>query len=340
MMQRRGASPVARAPSVASGRSLNRAATAIVVAAALLSVAFLFANDMATSRRLAADSWTYLAAGERLNAGHELYALTEGDRPVLIRPPYWTVPLLSPPFIAVVWRPLALLGDMSMLLWWELTALSILIVMGTVLLRIPAIAGAAILVLSPAIRFELGVANVNGLLLGGIVFSWWLALRRQDGPAGALIAVMGALKLAPAVLILWFIAQRRWTAVRWFLVAGVACLVLSIVGAGLDSHVDYLLVAQETQLSGLSDMSIAGLLLGLGAPPTLAPIVTVGLLIFGAIEVFALRHRPRLAFVVAVGTMILASPVVNLNTLTLLLAVLAPIAWQDASPEGSTSGAA
>ena len=28
------------------------------------------------------DSFTYLAAGERLNAGHLLYALSPGDRPV------------------------------------------------------------------------------------------------------------------------------------------------------------------------------------------------------------------------------------------------------------------
>ncbi len=61
------------------------------------------------------DAPTYLAAGERLNAGHNLYALVAGDRPVLLDPPYWIVPLLSPPPIAVLWRPLALLGSGSML---------------------------------------------------------------------------------------------------------------------------------------------------------------------------------------------------------------------------------
>src|SRR5205823_2822366 len=55
------------------------------------------------------DAYTYLAAGQRLNAGHQLYALSPGDNPVQLNPPYWTVPLLSPPFMAVLWRPLALL---------------------------------------------------------------------------------------------------------------------------------------------------------------------------------------------------------------------------------------
>ena len=63
------------------------------------------------------DAWNYLAAGERLNAGHLLYALSPGDRPIAVLPPYWTVPLLAPPPIAVVWRPLAVLGDPAMTLW-------------------------------------------------------------------------------------------------------------------------------------------------------------------------------------------------------------------------------
>ena len=34
------------------------------------------------------DAFTYLAAGERLNAGHPLYAVSPGDRPVGLEPPY------------------------------------------------------------------------------------------------------------------------------------------------------------------------------------------------------------------------------------------------------------
>src|SRR5258708_7149291 len=53
------------------------------------------------------DATTYLAGGERLNAGHDLYKLAPGDRPVLIDTQFFTSPLVSPPLIGVVWRPLA-----------------------------------------------------------------------------------------------------------------------------------------------------------------------------------------------------------------------------------------
>src|SRR6476646_7188903 len=33
------------------------------------------------------DAWNYLAAAERLNAGHPLYALSPGDRPIQLLPP-------------------------------------------------------------------------------------------------------------------------------------------------------------------------------------------------------------------------------------------------------------
>jgi hypothetical protein len=78
------------------------------------------------------DAFTYLAAGERLNAGHMLYALSPGDRPVDLNPPYWTVPLLSPPPIAVLFRAFAALPpDTGAYAWWalQLVALAVSLVM-------------------------------------------------------------------------------------------------------------------------------------------------------------------------------------------------------------------
>src|SRR5439155_11259736 len=47
------------------------------------------------------DANTYLAAGERLNSGHELYILQLGDRWVALEPSLSPAALLSPPPIAV-----------------------------------------------------------------------------------------------------------------------------------------------------------------------------------------------------------------------------------------------
>ena len=65
------------------------------------------------------DTYNYYAAGMRLDIGHSIYTLSPGDLPVPILPPYYTVPLLSPPLAAVIWRPLALLPAAPvMYIWW------------------------------------------------------------------------------------------------------------------------------------------------------------------------------------------------------------------------------
>ncbi len=48
------------------------------------------------------DAVTYLAAGERLNAGHPLYSLAAGDRRVALEPTLSPAAILSPPPIAVI----------------------------------------------------------------------------------------------------------------------------------------------------------------------------------------------------------------------------------------------
>ena len=111
------------------------------------------------------DPWNYLAAGERLNAGHPLYELSPGDREVILQPPYWSVPLLAPPPIAVAWRPLALLGQPAMVLWG---VVSLVGVVGTIiyLLSIGRVLVVAILIASLTMTAVAG--NFSALLLPGL----------------------------------------------------------------------------------------------------------------------------------------------------------------------------
>ena len=90
----------------------------LAVASVILAVGALVLSGWHNDGRLGWDTRTYLAAGERLNAGHALYALGPGDRWIWINPPYWTVPILYPPPIAVMWRPLAILpNEWSIGIW-------------------------------------------------------------------------------------------------------------------------------------------------------------------------------------------------------------------------------
>jgi hypothetical protein len=268
------------------------------------------------------DAITYLAAGERLNAGHDLYGLSPGDRFVFLNPPYWTVPLLSPPPIAVIWRPLAALpNEWGIGVWWIACVASIAAVVGSLIRRLPLATGIGLLALAPSIAWELGVANVNGLLIGGIVATWLLARRGRDDLAGGLIGIMAAIKLWPIVLLAWFIVQRRWGAVRGLIVAVVIVGAISLAGAGLGAHLRFITIAQ---LTPPAEFSIAGMLEALGVS---VPWLSYAILAFGLAEVMALRRRPELSFAIASATMVLGSPVVNVNTYAILIACLAPFAW-------------
>jgi alpha-1,2-mannosyltransferase len=289
-----------------------------------------------------ADALTYLAAGDRLNLGHPLYVVSPDDTYILgSKPPYWTVPLLSPPFIAVVWRPLAAIPfGPAIALWWAGAMVAIGIALLALVRERPGAAGAAILVLSIPLAFQIPTGNVNGYLLLAAVATWWFARQGKDTSAGIVVGVATALKLTPGILLIWLITQRRWGAVRSAVATLAVCAVISLVGAGWDNHLAYLDVVFDTNAIGTSVLSIAGALRSLGLPAEIArfgPWIVVGL---GIIAMGVGWRRPELTFVVAVAVMVFGSPVVNLDWLSLLIAALAPLAWPMRRPAVAPADAA
>ena len=274
------------------------------------------------------DAFTYLAAGERLNDGHLLYALSPGDRPVDLKPPFWTVPLLSPPPIAVLFRPLALIpNDLGPYVWWAICIVSIVGTTLVMLRRRPILVGLAVLVLSIPIVYEIGVGNLNALLIAGIVGAWYLLVRGRDVGAGMIIAGMTALKLTPVVLAWWLITQRRWGAVRAFVAAGLVIAIVSIVGAGLAPHFEYLGIIRQTSTTGTSELSLAGLARYVGIDVSIANLLPTASLLGGVVVMWLVRARPGLAYALGVITMLVGSPVINVNWFTVLLGALAPVVW-------------
>jgi hypothetical protein len=285
------------------------------------------------------DAFTYLAAGERLNAGHPLYALSPGDRPVVLEPPYWTVPLLSPPTIAVAWRPLAALpSELGVYAWWALHVSSVLAAFLLVAARRPVAAAVALIVLAFPFAYELSVANVNGFVLLGLVLTWRATALGHERATGALAAVLAAFKLTPALLGWWLLTARRWDALRWAVVTGLAILAVSLLGAGLDAHLEFLSIIGATASDGARPLSLAGLARLLGMPAGAANQLPVATLIAGVAAIWLLRDRPDRAFVVAVITMVLGSPTVSISWYALLFATLAPLAWPWRSPGQAQAG--
>jgi hypothetical protein len=237
--------------------------------------------------RASGDPWNYLAAAERLNAGHPLYSLSPGDRPVELHPPYWSVPLLSPPFIAVLWRPLAPFGDGAMVAWWAGGIAATAAFIAWLLRRLArAWAVLALVLLSPPLVLGALTGNAIGYLIP------LLALRSPLAAALGAAVRLTPLLLAPSVGLgrtLGFV---------------VALGLISLVGAGVDNHLDWLRALSSTAPTPNSISAITGL------PPLVVAVACLALAFGG--------WGP------AVVGMTLASPTTYFYTFGLLALLLVP----------------
>lgn len=255
------------------------------------------------------DASTYLAAGERLNEGHALYALEPGDRPVLLLDNY-PVPLVSPPPIAAIWRPLAAI-PFGLALWVAAAWATLLGTVAYLVMRIGLRAAVVAAALSFPIGEQLVAANLTAFFPGLLVLTWRY---RVDPRAGVIIGALAALKLAPAVMGGWFVGMHRARAVAWMLAGGVALTLIGAIGAGGTAYVDYASVARSIPPY---PMTLSG--------QTGIAWLSQGALISGTVFAALLWRTPRLSYAVAVATLVVGSPVLSLTTFTLLLAALAPL---------------
>ena len=254
------------------------------------------------------DALTYLAAGERLNAGHPLYALSAGDRPVPVDPPFFG-PLLSPPLIAVVFRPIALFGLPAMWVWTILLGLAVAAVVWRIARTWPGALFVVILGLSLAMAAVHG--NVSNLFIPAYVALW----RWRDRPVvGALVGVMAVTKLLPIVFVGYLVGGRRFRALGWCIVGAALALVLTVAGAGLDNTLAYLAVARDAMPQPISVPYLFG-------SPWLSP------LLLAAGTVAAMLLGERAAFRLCVLTIVIGAPVLGWRELAALVALLAPSAF-------------
>jgi alpha-1,2-mannosyltransferase len=283
----------------------------IVLVAASLTVWLVAVGAGFDPGEQGSDAWNYLAAGERLNAGHPLYALSPGDRAVTLQPPYWTVPLLAPPPIAVVWRPLALLGEPAMTLWAVAGLIATVATAAYLLARGGLVVAAIIAAMSIPLALQSTSGNVNGLLFAGLVVAW---LMRDRVPVVAvLIGAAIAIKLTPALLLVWLVSARRWRAALATVVAVGVIGVVSLAGAGIQAHLDWLASVPTSQPAPLALATLTGL-------PSVAILVLLGI----AVGAAGLRRDERLTFSVAVLAAALASPALYLGTFGIAAAAAAP----------------
>lgn len=344
MTEREGALPgstvlsrsVAAAPGIRALVALGparilRVGTAVFLAAMLVRVGAEYL-DLSNPTPVGSDAWNYYAAGERLNAGHELYALRPGDRPVPLDPPYWTVPLLSPPAIAVAWRPLALLPeDAAMTGWWLAGAALLLGAIGWAVARGSVRVLIGLLLLSPMLAQTVIASNVNSFLVPLLMGTWLAASRSSGRFAGFAVGLATVLKLTPAAFVLWFIVRRDREGLIGSAIGTAVVLAVSVLGAGVGPHLEFIDIARGTTLLAASPASLPGTLVDLGLPRELGPATLVIAAAVCGFAVVALRNRPASSFAAAAVMAVVVSPVVYYQTFALFLVALTP--WIRVAPE-------
>ena len=327
----------------------------IVVVLVVLGAGYLTAIDRPDLLRptLSGDASNYEAAGERLNAGHNLYGpLLAGDRPIPGYPLDYPAPLLSPPLVAVVWRPLALFGDASIQLWWLLAlALTIAIVVWFALvgrlLTLGALLGLVALgglfaiwtIRHPdlgaqaPISFAAFSGNLNAYVLGLCVLVWWASNRDHPHLAGVVVGLAAVLKLGPFALAWWLLVRRDWPALKAF-VATVAILgLVGLVGAGLDANLAFARLALGSNVKP-TGLSVPGMLEAwVHVNPLHAGLGTIVATVGGLAVVYLTRRRARISFFVTMLIIVYSSPVVLAGNLVVLLAAATPVDRSDRSPK-------
>jgi hypothetical protein len=295
----------------------------------LLMTILVFRPDLVNPARIGTDTSNYYAAGVRLNAGHQLYQLQAGDRPVAngIEPTPWSYPLLSPPPIAVVWRLLAFLfGDASMYLWALAGLLASSVMMAMIIVRCRPGLYPTLLVVMPFVAMQAVSGNVNALLIPACALVWWATTRGRPGVAGALIGLSFALKLTPGLWIWWFIVRRDSRALVTCVATVAAVVAVSFIAVSPDSFIQYLAVARQAGTVGLPGMSPASLATSLGVPVAIANLVPYLLAAGAAALAWLWRDRPAWAFAACAVGVTLGTPDLRFEVLSWLVLVIVPFA--------------
>ena len=284
------------------------------------------------------DTSNYYAAGERLNAGHSLYAYGPGDRHVLSLLFGLQSPYLYPPLMGVLWRPVAavLPFEPGIIVWWAAGLIGFLGMLAWLLWRGGKATAIGCLILLVPLVITAWTGNVSTFIGIAIVATWFLLQRGHDRAAGAIIGFTTVLKLSPAFLGWWLLVTRRWNALGAAVVTGLVSLAISIAGAGLAPHFEFLKVSDAAARAGGIQGSIVGILSSQGVPPDVLVLVAPVVSVVGVIAVFLLRERPRAAWAVAIATGVFASPIFNLTNVTVLLACFVPFDDWAARPDAQS----
>lgn len=285
-------------------------APALVIAALFLQA---FSADGSPQRPFT-DALTYLAAGDRLNIGHDLYRLRPGDLPVDLYPELFPVPMVGPPTMGVIARPFAAL-DFGLALWVASSWAALLGSAAYLVLRVGLLAVVACIALSLSIGEQLAAGNVASFFPLLLILAW---RTRGSVIAGIAIGLMASAKLAPIALGGWLLGTRDSRAILSLAGTLIAMAIAVVLFAGWGNVLDYGRVASTVTPSDWSISSWVGV-------SWASYVVLVG----GSLLAIGTARWPRISFGVGILAMTFGTPALYWSGLVALLGVLAPLTDSD-----------
>jgi hypothetical protein len=282
------------------------------------------------------DPYVYYAAGERLNAGHDLYSISPGDRLVGGQPEAARTPLVAPPMIAVVWRPLALLPlEVATRLWWAAGIAVCGLVVAWLWARSGLIGLVIFFMLAPELAWTTLSGNVNAYVLPLLVLVWLTAIRRPL-LAGVSVALATAFRISPIVLGAWLAVTASRRAVLGVVAGAVFVFGVSLLGAGWANHLAWLDQARYFASIGTTQPSFQSMLAGIGLPEPLVVASGPLLLAAAATIIVAMRARPSIGWVVGSLAIVLVLPIQHPGMGALAAAAVLP--FDARRPTGESAG--
>ena len=300
-----------------AGRALTRLAPLALGAFGVI-ILLLASSTFIGSSGFAYDYSAYHLAAARIATGQALYP---PDVAEAYNSAQYTGLYLYPPPLGVALVPLtALSQDQAALAWLGLRL--VLLVLGVALLPISAMARGAVIAvasISFPVWYDLNLGNLSVVLFAMSALIW----RFRDGPVASIaLAIAGVLRYPFALVLFCWLLQRRWRAIGWTIVAGLAIGLATLPVVGIQGWFDYVrsLGALGDVSAGEHNLSFATTAHALALPGPDGAWVLAGILIAaGATAWAALRRDPETALVVSLTATILFFPFFHPHYLVQLL---------------------
>lgn len=219
-------------PSLAGARQAPRTGSirpAFIAQASLIGTALaIYALVLTTAGFRHQDLGAYLAAAHDVLSGQPLYAafLHHPFPDPTLRPAYIYPPAFALLIAPLAWLPVDVAGAVWLVICQGCLAAAMLLVMRW--LRPPTWAITGIIVATVTF-YPLWIDAVQGqanLILVLLITAGVAGIVRGDARFGAALGVATALKLTPALLLVWLVLDRRFRAAAWML-AGFASVTLA-----------------------------------------------------------------------------------------------------------------